>query len=204
MNMMKTYCLFVLIVILSFCSFAQDRSVLFANRNELNLAVNLSKIATKYTPCLQIELNHIYKDRYFIGVYLNGGSTATNDSFGYAVKSPVVSYVSFGVQNGIKLIKRKKLTVSSSISNNLGIISLVDNAEQHSSFNGIVFFTTSKEVKTTYCYSVLPKLEIAYRIWNTLYFYSGVGYQLNIGTTFTDMQSFNGPNVNIGLQLQFD
>jgi hypothetical protein len=177
---------------------------LFTKKNEMNWAVNYSPILSTYTPCFQIEINHIYNDKYTTGIYLNGGATTTLDTFGYNIKYPVVGYISIGWQNGIKLLKKKRLTISSSVSNSLGIITLGDNAEQSSSFNGIVLYTTSKEIETTYCYSLLPKFEVTYNIWSTLNFYSALGYQLNFGRSFLEMSSFNGTAISVGLQFQLD
>jgi hypothetical protein len=179
---------------------------LFAQSNEEKNALNSVQFGLAASPVLSgyrlgsaIEFNHMVRGRYFTGLRFFVNSTTTNDTFGMSIQKPTVSFVELGWNNGFQFYRTDKVKFSASLSNNVCLVRLGDNAERTFFITEDGVVSMSKEIETDYIYSLVPSVEASFRIYNSMFLTTSIKYRQSFGAPFTDVSQFNGFVYGVGL-----
>lgn len=168
-------------------------------KNSMLIGMAFSPAFGKNQIGINIEFKHTIKEKYVSGLYFFSKGINTSDSFGLSVKQPVVNLMEIGWNNGVRIYDSKYIKISASLSNNLCLLRLGDNSEKTSFFTGRILATTSKEIRTEYKYSIVPCIEGSIKMYSTLYLTPNIKYRQAFGSTFTNINTFNGFIYGVGL-----
>jgi hypothetical protein len=194
----------VLIFFLFLYSQLFSQSIDKKEKNNMLIGTALSPIFSEVQLGTSIEFNYFINYKYFTGLYFFSNRTATNDTFGYNIKQPIINFVEIGWNNGIQFYNKKRIKLAVSLSNNLCLVRLGDNSEKTSIFTGKVIATTPKEIRTDYLYSLVPNIGASFQIYSTLFLSTNIKYRQTFSSSFAGMTPFNGFVYGVGLTFFLD
>lgn len=201
------------VAIFVFCSslfVVKAQETNFSNqKHEMSFVVSgcTTPLLTKLFFGGSIDMKYYPTQRWGTGLDFSGAQKIINNTYNYAMGTPIINYYEIGWLNQYDFIQTDKFRIGATINNGIAISVLGDNDDKVEKNGRYGKIYVPRKIASNYLYIVEPGFEASYRFYSEkhhpdFYVTAITKYRFTCGgTKYADLSDFNGSFIGLGLSI---
>ena len=203
---------FLLLIVLTFsCTHTVKAQVsdTIKQKNEMSFDFTgfTTPLLTKTFLGGSIDIKYYPTKKWATGLDFSGAQKIINNTYNYAMGTPIINYYEIGWVNQYDFVQTDKLRLGASLNNGIAISVLGDNDDRVRRYGRYGNVYVPRKIATNNLYIIEPGFSASYRLYSNnhypdFYLTTQAKYRFAIGgTKYADLSDFNGSYIGLGISI---
>lgn len=154
-----------------------------------------------------IDIKYYPTRKWATGLDFSGAQKIINNTYNYAMGTPIINYYEIGWVNQYDFIQKDKLRLGATLNNGIAISVLGDNDDRVRRYGKYRTVYVPRKIATNNLYIIEPGLSACYRLYSNkhypdYYLTTQAKYRFAFGgTKYANLSDFSGSYIGLGISI---